>query len=55
MQSSGSLDGHEGWLKPLLEQYYDPMYTYQLSKKADRIVFRGEYDEVKAWLVDKTA
>ncbi|MGR5146564.1 tRNA 2-selenouridine(34) synthase MnmH [Photobacterium alginatilyticum] len=55
MQSSGLLDGHEGWLKPLLEQYYDPMYTYQLSKKADRIVFRGEYNEVKAWLADKTA
>lgn len=50
MQNTGSLDSHEGWLKPLLDQYYDPMYTYQLSKKADRIVFRGEYAEVKAWL-----
>lgn len=52
MQSTGSLTGHDGWLQPLLEQYYDPMYTYQLSKKADRIVFRGEYDEVKAWLAE---
>ena len=50
MQRTGSLESHEGWLKPLLEQYYDPMYTYQLSKKAERIVFRGEYHEVKAWL-----
>ncbi|WP_299013581.1 tRNA 2-selenouridine(34) synthase MnmH [uncultured Photobacterium sp.] len=54
MQSNGSLDGHVDWLKPLLEQYYDPMYTYQLSKKADRVVFRGEYDEVKAWLKENT-
>ena len=54
MQSSGSLEGHVGWLQPLLEQYYDPMYTYQLSKKSERIVFRGEYDEVKAWLIEKT-
>ncbi|GHA38269.1 tRNA 2-selenouridine(34) synthase MnmH [Photobacterium aphoticum] len=50
MQATGSLDGHEAWLKPLLEQYYDPMYTYQLSKKADRIVFRGDYATVREWL-----
>ncbi|ELR63682.1 Selenophosphate-dependent tRNA 2-selenouridine synthase [Photobacterium marinum] len=54
MQINGSLDGHDDWLRPLLVEYYDPMYTYQLSKKADRIVFRGEYDEVKDWLVEKT-
>ncbi len=49
MQSTGSVVEHEAWLAPLLEQYYDPMYTYQLSKKADRIVFRGDYQAVKAW------
>ncbi|WP_318484206.1 tRNA 2-selenouridine(34) synthase MnmH [Photobacterium leiognathi] len=49
MQSTGSVAEHEAWLAPLLEQYYDPMYTYQLSKKADRIVFRGDYQAVKAW------
>ncbi|WP_318474781.1 tRNA 2-selenouridine(34) synthase MnmH [Photobacterium leiognathi] len=49
MQSTGSVAEHEAWLAPLLEQYYDPMYTYQLSKKADRIVFRGDYQVVKAW------
>jgi len=32
----------------LLQQYYDPMYDYQLGKKADRIVFRGSKAEVKA-------
>ncbi|PSV24112.1 MULTISPECIES: tRNA 2-selenouridine(34) synthase MnmH [unclassified Photobacterium] len=49
MQSTGSVSDHDGWLVPLLEQYYDPMYTYQLSKKAERIVFRGDYQTVKAW------
>ncbi|MDX1303746.1 tRNA 2-selenouridine(34) synthase MnmH [Photobacterium sp.] len=48
--NNGSLAGHDAWLRPLLEEYYDPMYTYQLSKKADRIVFRGDFDEVRAWL-----
>ncbi|PSU32398.1 tRNA 2-selenouridine(34) synthase MnmH [Photobacterium lutimaris] len=52
MQSSGELSGHYDWLSLLLEQYYDPMYTYQLSKKADRIVYRGKYADVKAWLAE---
>ncbi|KLV03897.1 tRNA 2-selenouridine synthase [Photobacterium aquae] len=53
MQATGDLTGHYDWLTILLEQYYDPMYTYQLSKKAERIVFRGQYDEVKAWLAER--
>ncbi|WP_305815660.1 tRNA 2-selenouridine(34) synthase MnmH [Photobacterium leiognathi] len=53
MQSTGSVAEHEAWLAPLLEQYYDPMYTYQLSKKADRIVFRGDYQTVKAWFEEQ--
>jgi tRNA 2-selenouridine synthase len=35
---------------PLLEEYYDPMYRYQLEKKAEKIVFRGNGPEVAAWL-----
>ncbi|MGF1686254.1 tRNA 2-selenouridine(34) synthase MnmH [Photobacterium japonica] len=53
MQATGSLAGHEGWLTPLLTDYYDPMYTYQLSKKADRIVFRGDYATVREWLATR--
>lgn len=49
MKLKGSVSDHDSWLVPLLEQYYDPMYTYQLSKKAERIVFRGDYQAVKAW------
>lgn len=55
MQATGDLSGHADWLVPLLEQYYDPMYQYQLSKKAERIVFTGDYQQVKAWLETNTA
>ncbi|WP_338405539.1 tRNA 2-selenouridine(34) synthase MnmH [Vibrio hannami] len=50
MKRDGSIDSHQAWLAPLLEQYYDPMYTYQLGKKEERIVYRGDYDQVKEWL-----
>jgi len=43
---SGSQDTHRGWIKGLLDSYYDPMYDYQLAKKAQRIVFRGNHQEV---------
>ncbi|MFT6986386.1 MAG: tRNA 2-selenouridine synthase [Psychromonas sp.] len=48
--SSGSSEGHLNWIAPILRDYYDPMYQYQLSKKADRIKFSGTFDEVKEWL-----
>ncbi|HKM97516.1 MAG TPA: tRNA 2-selenouridine(34) synthase MnmH, partial [Buttiauxella sp.] len=51
-RKTGSVDGHLAWLSPLLEEYYDPMYRYQLSKKAQNIVFRGDYEQVEAWLRD---
>lgn len=49
-RNTGSSDGHLAWLAPLLEEYYDPMYRYQLSKKAGQIVFRGDYGQVESWL-----
>lgn len=49
-QRSGSTDAHFSWLEPLLIEYYDPMYRYQLSKKAEKIVFRGNYQDVADWL-----
>ncbi|MGU3413268.1 tRNA 2-selenouridine(34) synthase MnmH [Enterobacteriaceae bacterium C34A] len=49
-QHNGSTEGHYSWLKPLLAEYYDPMYRYQLEKKAGKIVFRGNYAEVAEWL-----
>jgi len=43
---SGSIDSHRGWIKGLLDSYYDPMYDYQLENKAQRIAFRGDAAEV---------
>jgi tRNA 2-selenouridine synthase len=37
---------HQEWIKPLLENYYDPMYHYQHDLKKDRIVFEGDANEV---------
>jgi tRNA 2-selenouridine synthase len=53
-RKTGSCEGHLAWLSPLLEEYYDPMYRYQLSKKADSIVFRGDYRQVEEWLRENT-
>ncbi|AKJ42585.1 tRNA 2-selenouridine(34) synthase MnmH [Pragia fontium] len=50
-QGKGSTQ-HESWLVPLLIEYYDPMYAYQLSKKADRIIFRGNFAEVRDFLLN---
>ena len=45
-----STAAHEDWIRELLQQYYDPMYDYQLGKKASRIVFRGSKEELKSWI-----
>lgn len=41
---------HKDWIRILLLEYYDPMYDYQLDKKRERIVFRGEPDAVRDFL-----
>ena len=47
---TGTLESHELWITELIQNYYDPMYEYQLSKKAARIVFQGSSHEVRSWL-----
>jgi tRNA 2-selenouridine synthase len=47
---SGATDLHREWIEALLLEYYDPMYAYQRSKKADRIAFRGDQKEVTEFL-----
>jgi len=37
---------HEAWVEALLQGYYDPMYDYQLKRKAVRIHFRGNQQEI---------
>ena len=48
-QASGDTRHHEGWIQPLLEDYYDPMYDYQLSNKQGKILTRGNPEELIRW------
>ena len=43
------LGAHRHWIAVLLEQYYDPMYEYQLSKRAGKQLFSGDRQAVIAW------
>ena len=49
-QNNGILHHHFDWLKPLLSEYYDPMYQYQLSQKSERIIYRGNNAECLAFI-----
>jgi tRNA 2-selenouridine synthase len=46
---AGDLSGHREWIAELLEKYYDPMYEYQLSKRAGEQLYRGDRQAVVAW------
>ncbi len=46
----GGIDDHRLWIEALLTHYYDPMYDFQLAKKSDRIVFRGDKQEMRNWI-----
>ena len=49
-QSTDICEHHKQWIKVLLVDYYDPMYDFQLSKKENRVVFRGTQNEVLSYL-----
>ncbi|MEW6999232.1 tRNA 2-selenouridine(34) synthase MnmH [Colwelliaceae bacterium BS250] len=49
-QQNGQSQYHLDWLRPLLSEYYDPMYQYQLGLKAERVVFRGTNAQCLAFL-----
>jgi tRNA 2-selenouridine synthase len=40
-RATGDVSGHDLWIQSLLENYYDPMYDYQLAQKAGQILVRG--------------
>jgi len=43
---------HREWILSLLVDYYDPMYDYQLSKKIDRMQFKGDKESILEYLRD---
>lgn len=50
----GDSTNHRAWIHDLLVGYYDPMYDYQLSRKSDRLVFRGDRSAVLEFLNNTT-
>jgi tRNA 2-selenouridine synthase len=51
----GESQGFDEGIQLLLEQYYDPMYQYQLKKKPVEVIFRGEEDAILQWAADNAA
>ena len=51
-RDSGDLSAHGEWIRFLLENYYDPMYEYQLEQRQGEVLFRGSRLEVTAWALD---
>jgi len=41
-QRHGDIHAHRDWIRFLLTEYYDPMYDYQLSRKSQPVVCRGD-------------
>lgn len=50
-QRSGDTGLHRGWIEGLLTHYYDRMYAYQISKKQERICYRGDPLSVQNYLL----
>jgi tRNA 2-selenouridine synthase len=49
-RTAGETEHHKTWIQGLLVYYYDPMYDYQLEKKSERVIFRGEDAEVLEYI-----
>ncbi|MBX2878966.1 MAG: tRNA 2-selenouridine(34) synthase MnmH [Granulosicoccus sp.] len=47
---SGDLGGYRPFIQLLLENYYDPMYDYQLENRDSRVLHRGDEYELTRWL-----
>ncbi|MBK1886425.1 MULTISPECIES: tRNA 2-selenouridine(34) synthase MnmH [Marinobacter] len=53
-EHNGTLEGHNAWIQPLLQDYYDPMYDYQLGQKKGEILVRGDSRALLKWAAEKT-
>jgi len=47
---SGDWQQHANWIRPLLRDYYDPMYDYMLNRREGDILFSGSRAEVMDYL-----
>lgn len=44
------VSGYDVFIEMLLRDYYDPMYDYQLSKKLERVIFKGSTQAILDWV-----
>ena len=52
-EASNSLELHKRWVEFLLDEYYDPMYDYQIAKSKIPLIFSGNKEEVLAFIRSK--
>jgi len=50
LHEGGDPSGHCTWIETLLRDYYDPMYEYQLTRKSNPVLFKGDYAAVADYL-----
>ena len=48
-QLTGDIALHRLWIRRLLQDYYDPMYQYQLQKRNVPVLMRGNATELAQW------
>ena len=49
-KSCGEVEHHYQWISKLLTWYYDPMYSFQLDKKQQNVIFSGDPQSVLTFL-----
>ena len=49
-RKTGNLEKHKLWVASLLQDYYDPMYTYQMSNNSNKIIFKGNEKAVLEYI-----
>ena len=52
-RNTGNVDGHRQWIHFLMEQYYDPMYEYQLQKRQGELLFSGTRQAALDWVAHR--
>jgi tRNA 2-selenouridine synthase len=48
---TGAVDAHRDWIRPILIEYYDPMYEQNRESKASRVIFSGSRLAVTQYLI----
>jgi len=54
-ERSGDQGLHREWISKLLGWYYDPYYTRNIEKATDRIIVRGEAEEILSFFKEAAA